>query len=179
MTSESTKPVDIYRSTSISLTPLEYFTDSTNTINVKSDVIIIAGNEKFYCHRLLLALASPVFARMFDGEFREHDDREINLHGKKSEIVLELLKCIYPQFSGSITNDNVDEFLLLADEYMIESLKKPCQQVLLDQLTHFVQVALPTTHRMEQVISYQYIQLLIRLFCLTYTPASLLCFRHR
>lgn len=138
---------------SASVSPLEYFTDTSNTINIKSDVILVVGQERFYCHRLLLSLVSPVFTRMFDGSFREHDNREIHLEGKTSESILELLKYIYPQFHGRVTPENVEAFLLLADEYMIEHLKQPCKDLLIEQLQPFAFVLLPTQHKLEQVLT--------------------------
>ncbi len=151
MASSSTTTPELFRLSSTSPSPFDYFTDSSNTLNVKSDVILIVGKEKFYCHRLLLSLVSPVFSRMFDGEFKEHNANEIILKGKTSSSILELLKYIYPQFNGQITNDNIEDFLLLADEYMIEHLKQPCKDVLIKQLQAFKFVSLPTKKKLEQV----------------------------
>lgn len=150
MASSSVTP-ELLRLSSTLPSPLEYFTDSTNTINHKSDVILKIGNQNFYCHRLLLSLVSPVFSRMFDGQFKEHDEREIVLEGKSSESILELLKYIYPQFNGQITNENIEDFLQLADEYMIEHLKQPCKDLLLRQLDMFQFVSIPTEAKLEQV----------------------------
>ncbi|CAF2415151.1 unnamed protein product [Rotaria sp. Silwood2] len=141
---------ELLRLSSIPLSPLEYFTDSSNTINIKSDVVLVVGEKRFYCHRLLLTLVSPVFVRMFDGPFKEHNEQEIVLEGKSSESILELLKYIYPQFSGQITNDNIEDFLQLADEYMIEHLKQPSKNFLLQQLQLFKFVVLPTQKKLEQ-----------------------------
>lgn len=91
---------------------------------------------------------------MFDGEFRERNEQELVLEGKKSESILELLKSIYPQFRGEITNDNVEDFLQLADEYMIEHLKGPCKELLVKQLGTFKHVLLPTQQKLEQVPRY-------------------------
>jgi len=150
MASSSLTP-ELLRLSSTTPSPLEYFTDSSNIINIKADVVLIIGKVKFYCHRLLLSLVSPVFTRMFDGEFKEHSEREIILQGKTSESILELLKYIYPQFNGQITNDNIEDFLQLADEYMIDHLKQPCKDVLLQQLELFKFVSLPTQQKLEQV----------------------------
>jgi hypothetical protein len=156
MASSSTPP-ELFRLSSTSPSPFDYFTDSSNTLNVKSDIILVVGKVKFYCHRLLLSLVSPVFTRMFDGEFKEHNAHEIILEGKTSESILELLKYIYPQFNGEITNDNIEDFLLLADEYMIEHLKQPCKNVLIKQLQAFKFVSLPTQQKLEQVIRKKFI----------------------
>ncbi len=144
---------ELLRLSSTSPSPYDYFTDSSNSFNVKSDVVLVVGKEKFYCHRLLLSLVSPVFTRMFDGKFKEHNAHEIILEGKTSESILELLKYIYPQFNGQITNDNIEDFLLLADEYMIDHLKQPCKDVLIKQLQSFKFVSLPTQQKLEQVFN--------------------------
>ncbi|CAF0851387.1 unnamed protein product [Rotaria sp. Silwood1] len=150
MSSSSSLTPELLRLSSTPLSPLEYFTDSSNTVNIKSDVVLIVGEKKFYCHRLLLTLVSPVFVRMFDGPFKEHNEQEIVLEGKSSESILDLLKYIYPQFNGQITNNNIEAFLQLADEYMIEHLKQPCKNFLLQQLESFKFVVLPTHKKLEQ-----------------------------
>lgn len=149
MASTSVTP-ELLRLSSIAVSPVDYFTDSSNTINTKSDLILIVGKERFYCHRLLLSLVSPVFTRMFEGQFKEHEEREIVLEGKTSDSILELLKYIYPQFNGEITNANVEDFLQLADEYMIEHLKQPCKSLLVRQLQLFKSVLLPIQQKLEQ-----------------------------
>ena len=135
------------------VSPLEYFTDSSNAVNQKSDVILVVENVRFYCHRLMLSIVSPVFSRMFDGEFREHDAQEIKLEGKTSGSILELLKYIYPQYrlQSQVTNDNVESFLQLADEYMIDHLKQPCKDFLMHQLEIFKFVSLPSEYKLEKV----------------------------
>lgn len=147
-TSSSCTP-ELFRLSSTIPSPFDYFTDSSKII--KPDLILVVGKEKLYCHRLLLSLVSPVFSRMFESEFKEHDSQEILLEGKTSQSILELLKHIYPQFNGQITNDNVEDFLLLADEYMIDHLKQPCKDLLMRQLQCFKFVSLPTQHKLEQV----------------------------
>ncbi|CAF0789627.1 unnamed protein product [Adineta ricciae] len=144
---------ELLRLSSQLLSPFEYFTDSSDTINTKTDVVLVVGKERFYCHSLLLSMVSPVFSRMFDGQFKEHSEREIVLEGKSSEAILELLKCIYPQFNGQITDENVEHFLLLADEYMIEHLKQPCKELLMNQLRQLKYISLPTKENIVQASS--------------------------
>ena len=151
----ATSKPELLRLTSTMVSPLEYFTDSSNAVNQKSDVILVVENVRFYCHRLLLSLVSPVFTRMFDGEFQEHHAQEIVLQGKSSESILALLKYIYPQFRTDITDENLENFLVLADEYMIEHLKQPCKEILMQQLENYKFVLLPTEEKLEQVIDFE------------------------
>lgn len=160
----------LLRLSSTPISPLEYFTDSTSTINFKSDVILIVENQRFYCHRLLLSLVSPVFARMFDGQFKEHDEQEVILEGKTTQSIIELLQFIYPQFNGQVTNENIEDLLKLADEYMIEHLKQPCKTFLLTQLDIFKYVVLPTKQKLEQV--YQFEKLVQCMFFVLFSLVS-------
>jgi len=148
----TTSKVELLRMASTIVSPMEYFTDPSNTINQKSDIILVVENVRFYCHRLMLSIVSPVFTRMFDGEFREHNSPEIKLEGKTSESILELLKYIYPQYrlQSQVTNGNVESFLQLADEYMIDHLKQPCKDFLMQQLEIFKFVSLPSEYKVEK-----------------------------
>ena len=87
---------EFFRLPSIAVSPIEYFTDASNTINIKSDVVLVVGKDRFYCHRLLLSLVSPVFTRMFEGQFKEHDEREIVLEGKNKR-----------QYIGTVGNTSI------------------------------------------------------------------------
>ena len=56
-----------------------------------SDVVLIVEEERLHVHRAVLAIASPVFEKMFTSEFQEKDKNEIRLPGKSSTEVKELL----------------------------------------------------------------------------------------
>ena len=60
-----------------------------------SDTIFIVEEKKFHVHRALLSLMSPVFKAMFSSDFREKDQQEIPLPGKKAEVFLSFLLIIY------------------------------------------------------------------------------------
>lgn len=143
---------EFFRLSSKQPSPLEFFTDSSGVFNPKSDLIIIVGIMKFYCHALVLSLVSPVFTRMLDGAFREHYARVIVLPGKTRRSILELLTYIYPQFHGQVNDQNIEDFLSLADEYMIECLKESCKEFLSQRLQLFKFVSLPTLEKVRREI---------------------------
>lgn len=89
-----------------------------------------------YVSRAVLALASPVFTRMFESDFIEKNKEEIELKDKKYVDVVEFLQSIYPSTRKPVTLENVFQILPLADEYQVESLKKDCEQCLLQELTN-------------------------------------------
>lgn len=45
-----------------------------------SDVVIIAGTERVFCHKPILCLASHHFYHMFTSSFKESSAKEIELH---------------------------------------------------------------------------------------------------
>ena len=61
-----------------------------------SDVALIVEDVPLYVHRPYLAEWSPVWKRMFVGDFSERTAKEIPLPGKKLSEIIELLHCIYP-----------------------------------------------------------------------------------
>ncbi|CAF0957679.1 unnamed protein product [Didymodactylos carnosus] len=129
-----------------SILPFDYFTKS----NTSADLILVVEDVKFRCHRLLLSLISPVFTRMFDGQFKEHEEQEIILNGKKSSSILELLTYIYPQFYNSVNSTNIEDFLQLADEYMIDHIKQPCHEYLDKELKQYKYVIIPINKKIQQ-----------------------------
>ncbi|XP_067679483.1 BTB and MATH domain-containing protein 38-like [Haliotis asinina] len=96
-----------------------------------TDLIIVVEDKKIFVERIVLALSSPVFCRMFHSDFKEKSAQEIPLPGKKYRDFVEFLLCIYPSTMKQIDKDNVDVVLSLADEYQMEQLKKRCETYLL------------------------------------------------
>ena len=51
-------------------------------------MILLVEGQQFHVHRAILAMSSPVFSRMFTGEFKEKNAVEIPLPGKKAGEIL-------------------------------------------------------------------------------------------
>ncbi len=60
-----------------------------------SDLVLKVENENLHVHRCMLSLWSPVFNRMFTGDFREKDADVITLPGKNVKEIREMLEVIY------------------------------------------------------------------------------------
>lgn len=95
-----------------------------------SDVILVVENSELHVHKVILAMCSPVFERMFTSGFKEKEDDKIPLPEKKSEEIKEMLLVLYP-FAKPITGHNVDFLLSLAREYQIDKLTARCEEYLL------------------------------------------------
>ncbi|XP_048258804.1 BTB and MATH domain-containing protein 36-like [Haliotis rufescens] len=118
-----------------------------------SDVALVVEGKKLHVNKTVLSLASPVFEKMFFGEFKEKTLLEVPLPGKTYDDMVQLLLCIYPSTTNPITADNIDALLPLAEEYVMTSLKQRCRTFVTtylklnvktlskSQLVHFMHLA--------------------------------------
>jgi hypothetical protein len=61
-----------------------------------SSLTLVIDEQRLYVHKEVLAAWSPVFRSMFTRDFKEKDQREIELPDKKVDDFIELLHCMYP-----------------------------------------------------------------------------------
>ncbi|XP_041357425.1 BTB and MATH domain-containing protein 38-like [Gigantopelta aegis] len=99
--------------------------------SVKSDIVLIVDDKRMYVNKTILSLASPVFEAMFESDFKEKQDEEIPLPGKKYDDFLEFLLCFYPHSMKPVNFDNVDAVLPLAEEYQVQYIKRKSDETLL------------------------------------------------
>ena len=64
-----------------------------------SDVTLVVEDKKLHVHKAVLSVHSPVFSAMFTADFAEKDAKEIPLHGKKYDAMLQFLLMMYPVHS--------------------------------------------------------------------------------
>ena len=92
-----------------------------------SDVVLVVEDQRFHVHRGTLAFWSPVFERMFTTDFKEKDNAEISLPGKKASEFDEMLQMMYPSLEEKlITKRNCYFLFKLAHEYEIDSIGQKC-----------------------------------------------------
>ena len=93
-----------------------------------TDVVLVVEDQKFHVHRSFLAVWSPVFEKMFTSEFKEKNNDEIPLPGKKASEIKQLLYMMYPSLEEKqVTKENCYFLLELAHEYRIEPIVKKCE----------------------------------------------------
>lgn len=102
-----------------------------------SDIVLVVEDQRFYVHRNILALWSPVFEKMFTAAFQEKNKDEIPLPDKKANEIRELLLMIYPNVTGKpwvrVTHDNCYFLAKLAQEYQIDAIVQQCEDFLVDK----------------------------------------------
>lgn len=95
-----------------------------------SSLTLIVESQHLHVHKEVLAAWSPVFKSMFTRDFKEKEQKEIELPDKKADEFIELLHCMYPPIKP-ITDNNVYQLLPLVEEYQVVEVKKKCEEFLL------------------------------------------------
>ncbi|XP_071091058.1 speckle-type POZ protein-like [Haliotis cracherodii] len=104
------------------------------TESALSDVALFVEGKTLHASRCVLCLMSPVFLKMFEGEWK--GKTVVPIADKKYEDFVELLLCVYPPFCKPISMETLDAVLPLADEYGIEPLKLRCEEFVLARFHH-------------------------------------------
>ena len=99
-----------------------------------SDLVLLVEGRKLQVHRDILALSSPVFSRMLEGDFKEKTAQEISLPGKRFHEMREMLLVIYPTTQKSVNEINCYFLLALAHEYQVSTVIEKCKRCLLEAL---------------------------------------------
>ena len=100
----------------------------------QSDLILPVEEQQLHVHRAILAMSSPVFSRMFAGDFKEKNAKEIPLPGQKYNEIKEMLLVLYPTSWKPVNQNNYNVLLTLAQEYQMTKLKTKCEDYLMDAL---------------------------------------------
>jgi len=98
-----------------------------------SDVVVKCGGINFECHKVVLAVASPVFKTMLTSNMQEEINNEIKIDDIKPEVMTELLEFIYTGRSSNLDQFSTD-LLIAADKYGIVSMKMLCEEILINSL---------------------------------------------
>ena len=91
-----------------------------------ANVEIIAGNEKFHCHKNILSARCEVFKTMLGPNTLERESNTIEVKEAPAEAVESTLKYIY---NGEIPDDPEllsFDLLNLAEMYLLSHLKEAC-----------------------------------------------------
>lgn len=98
-----------------------------------SDFKFTVDGAEFPIHKNILAARSPVFCKMFTGDFTEKNGSEREILDVSKEVFAELIRFMY---TGEIEDleGNVNELLCIADRYEVLDLQKMCELKLMSKL---------------------------------------------
>jgi hypothetical protein len=116
----------------------QFISNMSSLINNEefSDISILVGGQRIYCHRAILAAQCVKFRALLTGGMRECIEGEIKVQeedGWSYDAFYSLITYIY---TGRIPVDceRVDELLGLADSYTFDSLKIICEKILINKI---------------------------------------------
>ena len=99
-----------------------------------TDFTIHADNQKFTCHKAILAARSSFFERMLTNNTEEEStDQELTLTDISPDTVGNMLNYIYTNTVENIAETATD-LLPLADKYDLAGLKAMCSEALIPQI---------------------------------------------
>uniref|UniRef100_A0AAY4BF44 BTB domain-containing protein n=1 Tax=Denticeps clupeoides TaxID=299321 RepID=A0AAY4BF44_9TELE len=98
------------------------------------DCSLVVGGQEFQAHKAILAARCPVFRAMFTHDMKERQTNRVEIQGVEPEVLRELVTFIY---SGKAPNiqDMAADLLVAADMYLLDRLKRMCEEVLCRSLT--------------------------------------------
>jgi len=92
------------------------------------DVILLVGSNRIYCHKLVLAMTSRFFERMFASDMKESNSKEIELREVNLVTITNLISFMY---QDTIEDDKINvDLLAAADFYEVLRLKNICSSKL-------------------------------------------------
>ncbi|XP_014224356.1 speckle-type POZ protein B-like [Trichogramma pretiosum] len=102
-----------------------------------SDVRLITSDDSSIpAHKIILAMASPVFKAMFTHDMLESKKNSIEITDTPYNILVEMLRYIYTGDIASTTTDMILKLLAVADKYEINNLKSKCGKILCAELSN-------------------------------------------
>ncbi|NXO24058.1 ENC1 protein, partial [Cisticola juncidis] len=91
--------------------------------NLFTDVVLRAGNQRFPCHRAVLAACSRYFNAMFSVGLKESKDGEVNFHDSVHPEVLELLLDYAYSARVLINEENAESLLEAGDMLQFQDIR--------------------------------------------------------
>ncbi|XP_066576549.1 kelch-like protein 10 [Amia ocellicauda] len=97
------------------------------------DVVMMVEGTAFNAHKIILCGSSSYFRVLFTGSWSNTDRREYSIPGVSPEMMKLLIQYAYTR-AVPITNDNVQELLVAADQFAVLGLLQDCCNFLESQL---------------------------------------------
>ncbi|CAF1202821.1 unnamed protein product [Rotaria sp. Silwood1] len=98
-----------------------------------SDIIIRNRNQIYKCHRVILSARSSYFQTLFNSNFNEKFQNEINLSSfLRNENDFDLIYSYIYKGEINLTLNNILQYIELSDKFLLDDLYELCEQYLLN-----------------------------------------------
>uniref|UniRef100_A0A7M5V3I0 BTB domain-containing protein n=1 Tax=Clytia hemisphaerica TaxID=252671 RepID=A0A7M5V3I0_9CNID len=106
-----------------------------------SDGVLVVEDKEIHIHTTVLSLASPVFEKMFNGDFEEAQTKRVVLKDKEYDLIEHMLRIIYPvqcRVDSDRTNilNHFQKLYKLSEEYFIEDIQQKIKSQVYLQSQH-------------------------------------------
>eukprot|EP00271_Cylindrocystis_brebissonii_P023021 TRINITY_DN9210_c0_g1_i2.p1 TRINITY_DN9210_c0_g1~~TRINITY_DN9210_c0_g1_i2.p1 ORF type:complete len:701 (+),score=157.95 TRINITY_DN9210_c0_g1_i2:238-2340(+) len=115
-------------------TPQVYLGEQYVNSTTLSDVTFLVEGKRFFAHRIALLASSDAFRAMFDGGYREKEAKDIDIPNISWRVFEAMMRYIYTG-SVDVTSDMAQDLLRVADQYLLEALKRHCEFAIAQDLT--------------------------------------------
>jgi len=103
---------------------------SMSSFKSLSDFTIVSGNERFPCHRVLLAATSQYFEALF----RNEPSKKETVMEESPDLVKTLLDFMYKGLIPKDIDEKAMDLILMSDKYDLDLLTMACETSLVDNL---------------------------------------------
>ncbi len=102
-----------------------------------SDVNLTIQDKVIPVHKCLLAARSAKFKMMFEACMNEEEQQTIVIETTKPQLMMTIIDWIYSS-EIDFPDDTTDifELILMADEYLLDDLRRKCEDALIYRLDH-------------------------------------------
>ncbi|CAD7699347.1 unnamed protein product [Ostreobium quekettii] len=98
-----------------------------------ADVTFIVEGRKFYAHRIALLASSDAFRAMFNSGYKEKEARHIEIPNIGWPVFEAMMQYTYTG-QVEVPEDIAQELLRAADQYLLEGLKRLCEEAISDSI---------------------------------------------
>jgi speckle-type POZ protein len=100
-----------------------------------SDVTLKINGKTVPAHKCLLAARSGKFKMMFEAQMSENGEHTILIETQKPQLFMSMIDWIYSsELDFPDSTSDIFEMILLADEYLLEDLRRKCEDGLIYRL---------------------------------------------
>lgn len=100
-----------------------------------SDITLNIAGKQIPAHKCLLASRSGKFKMMLDASMAEQEASVINIETSKPALMASIIDWIYSsEIDFPEKTSDIFELILLADEYLLDDLRRKCEETLIYRL---------------------------------------------
>ncbi|PNH10561.1 ARM REPEAT PROTEIN INTERACTING WITH ABF2 [Tetrabaena socialis] len=99
-----------------------------------ADITFNVEGRRFYAHRIALLASSEAFRAMFSGGYREKDADSVDIPNISWSVFEAMMRFVYTG-QLDVTPDIAFELLQASDQYLLEGLKRLCENAIAQSLT--------------------------------------------